>query len=398
MIGTDTNLAVRGVPVDDAAYKSVVAGTHRTCAPERTLARIVPLLPRMGITRLSDVTWLDDIGVPVFQAVRPNSYTISVSQGKGLTPDLAKVSAAMESIETWHAERLPPGDTRDTVAAIAPELDYGLDELPLLPRHHLNPGATVEWGRARRLIDGTDTLVPMECLRLDGRTSARWQLPLFHTTSNGLASGNTVGEATLHALYEVIERDAIARAATADGTVVVDLDSVGGDAAELIERLRAAEVAVRVDVLPSPTGVACVRARIVSDAFPYVFEGMGAHLDRDVAFCRAVTEAVQSRVTAISGARDDMRGDWYRRAGLVAAGRSGTPDLEPLYRNPVRTAFGDVPSVRHATLGEDLTRVAHLVRGHTGRDPLVVDHTRPDIGIAVVRVVCPGLRYNPEAG
>lgn len=398
MIGNYMEFAVQGVPMDDAAHKNVIAGTHRVCTAEQTLARIVPLLPRMGITRLSDVTWLDDIGVPVFQAVRPDSYTISVSQGKGLTADLAKVSAAMESVETWHAERLPLSATIETVAAVAPTLDYGLDELALVPRHHLNPATRVEWARVRKLLDGTETKVPMACLRLDGRTSRRWHLPLFHTTSNGLASGNTVAEATLHALYELIERDAIARAAEADGTVLIDLFSIDGDAGRLIEQLRAAEVALRVDVLPSPMGVACLRARIVSDAFPYVFEGMGAHLDRDVAMCRAITEAVQSRVTAISGARDDMRGDWYRRAALVVAGRSGAPDLDRLYRNPVRLPFTEVRSVRHDTLAEDLTRVANLVRGHTGRDPLVADHTRADIGIPVVRAVCPGLRYNPEAG
>ena len=60
----------------------------------------------MGITRLADVTGLDRIGVPVFQAIRPLSRSVSVSQGKGLDPDAARASALMEAVETWHAERI----------------------------------------------------------------------------------------------------------------------------------------------------------------------------------------------------------------------------------------------------------------------------------------------------
>ena len=81
-------------------------GSHRAVPPAETVARLRPLLPLMGITRLADVTGLDRIGVPVFQAIRPLSRSVSVSQGKGLSPDAARASALMEAVETWHAERI----------------------------------------------------------------------------------------------------------------------------------------------------------------------------------------------------------------------------------------------------------------------------------------------------
>jgi YcaO-like protein with predicted kinase domain len=52
------------------------------------------------------VTGLDRIGIPVALATRPNSRSVAVSQGKGLTLAAAKVSALMEAIELWHAEHI----------------------------------------------------------------------------------------------------------------------------------------------------------------------------------------------------------------------------------------------------------------------------------------------------
>ena len=54
-----------GLAALDEAPKAWLAGTHRTVAPEATLERFLPLAPCMGITRLSDVTGLDRLGLPV---------------------------------------------------------------------------------------------------------------------------------------------------------------------------------------------------------------------------------------------------------------------------------------------------------------------------------------------
>ncbi len=376
----------RPAPAD--TRKVCWSGTHRVVTPAETLRRIEPLFPVVGITRLADVTWLDEIGIPVYQAVRPNSWTLSVSQGKGLTDDLAKVSAAMESIESWHAEREGPGELVAIVADVERECGYRVHELPLEPRHHLRPGLELEWTRASRLDGGADTFLPTGLLRLDGRVRDTWTPPLFALNSNGLASGNTVVEAALHGLYEVIERDCLTRAGTV-GARVLDLASVHGPARDLLDRLHAAEVDVLVEVLPSPTGPACFRATIWSEMFPVPFAGAGAHLDREVALCRALTEAAQSRVTEIAGARDDITSGGYRRA---ASGRSTLP-VAPLDADVL--AYDGIGSVRNTSLADDVRATVAGVLAVTGRSPLVADHTRPEVGIPVVRVVCPGLRYDP---
>ncbi|MEV7028408.1 YcaO-like family protein, partial [Kitasatospora sp. NPDC093558] len=155
--------------------KSYFSGTHRVCPPEQTWERIAPLLSGFGVTRIADITWLDDIGIPVYQAIRPNGRYLSVFQGKGIDRISAKVSAAMEAIERWHGEHLDLRPDRvATAREIAPELDYRLDELTLHPRDCLNPETLLNLRRARRLSDGGETFVPLDCLDIDLRVAPRW--------------------------------------------------------------------------------------------------------------------------------------------------------------------------------------------------------------------------------
>ena len=102
--GAGTILA--DAPAPSAAAKRYFHGTHRICAPEETLARLQPLLPTMGITRIANVTGLDRTGIPVVMVCRPNARSMTVSQGKGLTLGAAKASGVMEALEIWHAEHI----------------------------------------------------------------------------------------------------------------------------------------------------------------------------------------------------------------------------------------------------------------------------------------------------
>src|SRR6478735_6251482 len=81
-------------------------GTHRTVEPERTLERVQPTLPRIGVTRVAVVTGLDFVGILVVMVCRPNGRSLSVSQGKGVDLVSAKVSGIMEALEAWHAEHI----------------------------------------------------------------------------------------------------------------------------------------------------------------------------------------------------------------------------------------------------------------------------------------------------
>ncbi|MER6548213.1 YcaO-like family protein [Streptomyces sp. NPDC001250] len=144
-------------------------GTHRTRPPGQTWQGVKPLLAGFGITRVADVTGLDDLGIPVTMAVRPLARTLSVAQGKGVTLDAARVSGAMEAIEVWHAERALPPVSLTQAAAADLRLPYALADLEQHPGSLMTDRVRLDWITARSAPDDAETLVPLAAVRL-GRT------------------------------------------------------------------------------------------------------------------------------------------------------------------------------------------------------------------------------------
>ncbi len=395
--GADTN---RDGANGDGA-KRYVAGTHRVVDPAATLARVLPLAPRMGITRVAVLTGLDVLGIPVVAATRPNSRSIAVHQGKGVSLAAAKASAVMEAVETFHAETM----TLPLRLAAHDELADAADPA-CLPRAAGGAAgdARILWVEARELLTGGRVFVPHELVGADYTHPAPPGGGLFQATTNGLASGNHWLEAVLHGLYEVVERDAIAlwRAGgeAARAASAVALDSIDGTvSAALLARYRAAAVAVRVWDVTSDIGLPCFVALAVAPNGADGVEpelGSGCHADRDVALSRALSEAAQARLTRISGARDDFApegyGDVARAERLALAGQ--------WLDAPARRGFRRAPSCAGPTLRHDLdTALARL--GAAGlRQVAYVDLTRAEFAIPVARVIIPGLEgpWTPACG
>jgi len=185
--------------------KVFVAGTHRALHPDSTLRVLVPMLNAFGVTRVANITGLDYIGIPVAMSVRPNSYNLSAYQGKGLTLGAARVSAIMEAYEYACGERPNSSATWARTAALR-KAAY------ILPRglsHHvpLRTHTEIPWVTGIDLIAGKSILIPEEAITTDYRATRRSGFGIFRSTSNGLASGNTMHEAALHAMCELIERE-----------------------------------------------------------------------------------------------------------------------------------------------------------------------------------------------
>jgi YcaO-like protein with predicted kinase domain len=389
---------------DDTAgdgVKRYNAGTHRVVDPAATLARVLPLAPRMGITRVAVLTGLDVLGIPVVAATRPNSRSIAVHQGKGITLDAAKASAVMEAVETFHAETM----SLPLRLAAHDELTVAVDPaaLPRASGRRLGD-ARILWVEARELMGGGSLFVPHELVTADYTHPAPAGSGFFQATTNGLASGNHWLEAVLHGLYEVVERDAIAlwRAggARARDARAVALDSIDGTvSAGLLTRYRAAEVAVGVWDVTSDILLPCFVALAVTPGGVDGVEpelGSGCHADRDVALSRALSEAAQARLTRISGARDDFApetfGDHAKAERLEMAAA--------WLRASARRSFQDAPGCAGATLRHDLdAALARLVAAGL-RQAAYVDLTRAEFGIPVARVIVPGLEgpWTPAGG
>jgi ribosomal protein S12 methylthiotransferase accessory factor len=364
-------------------------GACRIISPEQTWHAIQPMLPSAGITRVADLTWLDDIGIPTVQAVRPASLTLSVSQGKASTYRAAQVSAVMESLEGWHAENVCPELFSMAAKDLGPTLTYDPIELHRPPGSLYHPGAKLDWMLATTLQSGQKTWVPWAAVVVNVAVTDCWRPPMFAMTSNGLASGNSYDEAALHGLYEIMERHAVATAAAGSTMFEVSADDLAtSDCANLVELIYRAGSGLRVARLDTWNGFYCFAAELTSPTVEVPFNGSGLHHDPNVALSRAITEAAQSRLTAISGAREDIPSSIYQRFarmhGYSATRRSQLtmPFAEP-------TPWHEGTST--VSLADLIACAATAIVAKTGTEPLAAVCDFRGGCVPVVKVIAPGL-------
>jgi YcaO-like protein with predicted kinase domain len=374
-------------------------GTHRVADPGETLSRVRPQMARMGITRLGNITGLDHIGIPVAIAVRPNSRSVSVSQGKGLDLPQAMASALMEACEGFHAEEIGPCRTaahRDLV-----ESETVVDPETLCPATRpFDIAAPISWVEGYDLLQQQSCWVPAEIVHTDytGEPDG-----FFLAGSNGLASGNHLVEAINAALCELIERDAvalwIARPMRARAACRLDLESIDDpDCQSLLAKYEAAGIAVRVWHVTTDIGLPAFLCDIrhPSPGDPRQLRrhhGSGCHADRRIALSRALTEAAQTRLTYIAGIRDDLSPAEYEEPPEAEIGDAL---LDALAAEATPVGFCDVPNFASDDLAADLRWTLDRLRAVGIARAIAIDLTRPEFGIPVVRVVVPGLEWDPH--
>ena len=218
--------------------------------------------------------------------------------------------------------------------------------------------------------------------------------------SNGCAAGNTLEEAILQGFFEVIERDSVAlwwyNRVRRPG---VDLASFGEPyLAELTDYLAShrREMTV-IDItadLPIPV-FACWSRRTDCDREEIVL-GFGAHLDPRIALLRAVTEMNQmlsyllftpaDKVFSNERITDDETVHWLK----TATGQN-QPYLLPASDTPPRI-LGDYGTSFSDDVTQDIRDCQSLL-ARQGLEMLVLDQTRPEIGLPVAKVVVPRLRH-----
>jgi YcaO-like protein with predicted kinase domain len=391
---TPASFRVANAASGTALPKAFWHGTHRIIAPAETLVRFRPFSSQMGITRLGNITGLDRIGIPVAVAVRPNSRSVSVSQGKGLDLAQAMTSALMEAIEGFHAEEV--GDRRRAnYREFAANHDV-VDPLTLCTTGRpLDVEATISWLEGFDLLRQEACWVPFEIVHTD------YTQPLdgyFLAGSNGLASGNHLVEAISSAICELVERDAIAvwnaSGIRARAERALDIASVDDpDCLALLAKYDKAGIAVRLWNVTTDIGIAAFLCDIRDPSAGEPrrlrhFHGAGCHPDRAIALARSLTEAAQTRLTYIAGIRDDLLPSEYAEpptADIVDA------LIDALCQENEPNSFRQIPSFAAADLVQDLQWELERLRSAGITRVVAIDLTRPDFAIPVVRVVIPGL-------
>jgi bacteriocin biosynthesis cyclodehydratase domain-containing protein len=379
----------------------MTSGGYRSVAPAETIARfrkhvspltgIVSQLERIKSEQPLDFNFLAKHSFsPRPEAVNAlQVQVIADSYGKGSTADQAEASALMKAVERhcgiFHGDEIrtsrrfvdfPAGD------AILP------DDILLSSDTPFDPSAEIEWSPVWSLRDERFKHVPTGLLYFFHDASAH-----FNACSNGCAAGNTVEEAILQGFLELVERDAYAiwwynRLQRAE----IDLDRLGDSyIRDLRTQFAATGRGLWVLDVTSDIDIPVVMAvsHWNEDGQERIEFAAGAHFDLRVAALRAVT-----------GLNQFLAVDRIRRAA-AAPTVADRGDALPV---PLRKNAYVMPHGKATTRGARSQKFAGLDRREQvlacvklarrlGLDFLVLDQTRPDVQVPVVRVIVPGLRH-----
>ena len=363
--------------------------TQRASPLDETLARIEPKVPAAGITRVADITNLDRIGIPVFSCIRPTAEdgAITVYNGKGATVEESRISAIMEGIERYSAE----AHDRDIRVALYQELEGRepvINPVDLILPEGAVTDRFMSWYQGYDIVNNETLWVPAFAVFHPVPPRHRG---VFRTNTNGLASGNTIEEAIFHALSEVIERDAwsLVESTRNTGPAVVGIDDPVIQ--DMQKKFADAQVEVTIRDITSDIGIPTIAA-VADDVLlkdPSLLTiGIGTHTSARIAVMRALTEVAQSRLTQIHGAREDTTiADLRKKMGYERAKRINGY----WYRDNGTVDYATIPSSDTDDFKKDINNIIAALEKQGLDRVIVIDLTREEISIPVVRVIVPGL-------
>ncbi len=332
------------------------------------------------------------------------------SYGKGSTAEQGEASALMEAIERYSG--IFQGDEIRTTRrftdfpsgeAILPndvllysDAQYGQHQASACDADHsqadhsppvpppFDPTAKVEWSPVWSLRDERFRYFPTGLLYF-------FYGPGFHADSNGCAAGNTIGEAIVQGFLELVERDAYAiwwynrlqrqevDLSQFDDSYIRDLQI------QLTEAGRRLWVLDVTSDLGIPTFVAITHW--MKDGAENIEFGSGAHFDARIALLRALTELNQFLALGLMGGGT---GEKSSLDGSTPLRLENYPYLTPSDRPALRLSSDS--KFGRLDVREQVSACVNIAR-QQGLDFLVLDQTRPDIDVPVVRVIVPGLRH-----
>ena len=379
-----------------------IKGTYRVKDPVDTYDSNEEKLRTAGITRITEITHLDRVKIPVFSSIRPTAQSggVSVYAGKGATVEQARASAMMEGFERYSAEKQDIDQEKISISAyneIKNESVLNPNDL-LLPKSFENQNIEMqklEWIEAEEIISESPILVPANAVfhpYIPNREIKPCAMAMFKGNTNGLASGNVIEEAVLHGIFEVVERDAWSIfELTKRNKKQIDLDTIENDTvSELVEKFTEQGIKIKLmDItadLKIPTIVASADDTVLKDAALLTL-GVGTHLNPEIAAIRALSEVAQSRATQIHGTREDtVRADFMRKAGYENMKRT---NKDYFVEEDEKINLSDIENKITGSIKKDIEVSIEEVQ-KAGLDKVIYyDLTREEIGVNVARVIIP---------
>jgi len=329
------------------------------------------------------------------------------SFGKGSTAEQGEASALMEAIERYSGifqgdeirvtsrfTDFPSGDAilpNDVLlfsdAQSQPHQPEPEEEHTQAAPPPFDRSARIEWSPVWSLRHQRFKFLPTTLLYFFYSGPAA-----FHADSNGCAAGNTLEEAIVQGFLELVERDSYAiwwynrlqvpevDLREFDDSYVRDLQTQLADSGR---RLWVLDVTSDLGV---PTFVAILHW--MQNGQENIEFGSGAHFDNRIAVLRALTELNQFLSIGLMGGGSGEKSSLDGTTPLYLKEHPFlVPNGNPAMNTRALAKFGPLDNTR-----EQVDACVNIA-SRAGLDFLVLNQTRPDVGVPVVRVIAPGLRH-----
>jgi len=420
------------IPVLQSRQKNFTSdGGHRSIAPEETFRRLQPYIsPITGIISLlgQPQGWEHQqqltpayISQGIFLEYNQDLESLRRSlnrcaSGKGKSDIQARVSAIGEAMEhysgVFHGDEYRVRDRLKNLSnPIHPNACMLFSDRQIQNRHleTSNPSRLnwipepfdeeqqIDWSLVWSLTDNEPRYLPTAYCYYD--YAQQHHIKFTRADSNGCAAGNTLEEAILQGFMELVERDSVAlwwyNRLRKPAVNLADFNEP-----YFQELLRFYQQHHRdlwvLDITSDfniPTFAAISRRN--DQAVENIILGFGTHFDPQIAILRALTELNQSLPAVLSNKPEHSRAyrdhypealEWWQTATLenqpyLIPDESTTCKVSADYHN---NGYGD--------LYTDVMSCVNLAQSK-GWETLILDQTRPDVGLSVVKVIVPGLRH-----
>jgi oxazoline/thiazoline synthase len=421
--------AIKPMQLQPGRVAFVRDGGQRSVGPEQTLKKYEHLIsPITGVVRMLAPVRQDGGVAHVYMAGHNPAMKMdrldhlkqglrNASSGKGMTDAQAKVSALCEAIERYSGE-LMGGELRITRALQDwkhGEASHPNDVMLYSWQQYaerkawnkkgsrfnrvpepLGENTPVDWTPLWSLTAQRHKYLPTQLVYYGAKASDGDNTLYAMACSNGNAAGNTLEEAILQGFLELVERDAVAlwwyNRLRKPGVAVETF----GEAylLDLAEHYRQhyQRLTWALD-LTSDLGIPAFVAvsKVVEGEEERLLFGCGCHLDARIALQRAFAEMNQMLGMAHGedGAlslEDSVTLEWLRHATVADQPYMAADPNSPL------KSFSDYPIQHSGEFLEDINHCRSIIEAQ-GMEMLVLDQTRADVGMPVVKVVVPGLRH-----
>jgi len=407
-------------------------GGHRTVSPEATLKKYEHLIsPITGVVKiLQRVTGEDADGIAhVYIAGRNAAVRLlrlqdlkkglrNASSGKGASETQARASALCEALERYcgeanGAEIRISGSLRDMRTKWGEDVIHPNTVMQFSDRQYaertawnargsvfnrvpepFDEKARVDWTPVWSLTQERHKYLPTQLVYFSARAAGDCDTYYCIGCSNGNASGNTLEEAVLQGFFELVERDAVAlwwynRLQRPGVDIAAFNEPWFTDLVAYYDKMGRDVWALDITSdLGIPTFAAFSALRAEGNEERILF-GLGCHLDVRIALQRALAEMNQCLYVAQNVGKSDVMSQEVV-SWMTTATRANQPYILPDGTLPRTRA--DYPVQHSDDLFEDIVHCRRLVE-ERGMEMLVLDQTRPDIGMPVVKVIVPGLRH-----